>query len=374
MDPIRVLQIISLERSNYFLENLVDYCDRRSVAFTIVTLSKEGTFATELRKRNVPVYSLGCTKRSMYPKAVHLVRGLIRKHNVDIVHTHLVEPTWVGLTAAKLTGRAVVITRHHSDAVYRVKNPLKRWAHLTIERCCRAAADHIIAPAVGVRRCLLEREGTDPSRITLIPYGQDARRFDAVTDTAAARVRHELGMEGTPAVACISRLVPQKGHVYLFEALSLLKKEFPHVSLYLAGDGPHRRELEDAARTLGVAGRVRFLGWRDDALEIMAAADVVAHPSLTEALSSTLIEALMLAKPIVATDVSGVRDTLDGYGTIIPAASYTAMADALRSTFMNLERAKQLAAGGRARILEKMSASTAAEAHVGVYEAVMGRR
>ena len=125
MDPIRVLQIISLERSNYFLENLVDYCDRRSVAFTIVTLSKEGTFATELRKRNVPVYSLGCTKRSMYPKAVHLVRGLISKHNVDIVHTHLVEPTWVGVTAAKLTGRAVVITRHHSDALYRVKSPLK---------------------------------------------------------------------------------------------------------------------------------------------------------------------------------------------------------------------------------------------------------
>jgi glycosyltransferase involved in cell wall biosynthesis len=372
--PIRVLHVTSLEKANYYLENLVDYCDRRAVQFAVATLTGEGTFATELRKRGITVYCLGCDKRSEYVKGVRRVCEIIRRHNIDVIHTHLVEPTRIGLAAAKLTARAAIVTRHHSDAVYRLKNSVKRWGHLRLEQCTRALADHIIAPSTCVQGILLNRERTPALKVSVVPYGQDGRRFEAVTEIGIDRVKKELAMEQKPTLVCVSRLDRWKGHVYLFEAVSSLKDEFPDMTLYLVGEGPDRTRLEATAQEAGIARSVRFLGWRDDALEIMAAADVIVHPSLSEALSSVVIEATALGKPTVASDVSGVRETLEGFGKIVPPADSDALLQALRSTLANLEAANSLAAGGRAHILESMAASKVAQAHVDIYRSVLERR
>ena len=179
-------------------------------------------------------------------------------------------------------------------------------------------ADHIIAPSTEVQRILLQREKVDASKVSLIPYGQDFRRFRSVTEADVARVKHELGMGQTLDLVCVSRLHPEKGHIYLFEALAALRKELPNVTCYLVGEGPERKSLEQSAAKFGIGQSIRFLGWRDDALTILAAADVVVHPSLHEALPSALIEALALGKPVVASDVSGVRDIVNGYGEIVP--------------------------------------------------------
>ena len=372
--PIRVLQVVSLQNANYFLNNLVDYCDPSAVEFVIVTLTGAGTFAAELRKRGVTVYCLDCNARSKYPRALLALISIIRKHHIDVVHTHLVEPTWLGLSAARFMARAAIVTRHHSDAVYRIENPMKRWGHLRLEQYSRALADHLIAPSTCIQQLLLYRERTVASKVSLIPYGQDARRFEAVTETNISRVKKELGMIHQPTLVCVSRLDRWKGHAYLFEALSSLKSEFPGLALYLVGEGPDRARLESTAQSAGIAESVHFLGWRDDALEIIAAADVVVHPSLTEALSSVLIEAMALAKPVVASDTSGARDTLEGHARIVPPADSIALADAIRSTLVDLEGANRLATRGRAHIFESMAASKVGQAHVDIYRSVLARQ
>jgi len=372
--PIRVLQLTSIEKANYFLNNLVDYCDRHTVEFTVATLTGEGDLAAELRRRGISVYCLNCTQRRRAAKAFRRLLRIIRKHNVDIVHTHLFEPTLIGLTAAKLLRRATVLTRHHSDALYRIENSLKRWAYLQLECYCSSMADHIIAPSTDVRRILVLRENVRASKVSLIPYGQDFRRFQSVTQMNVAKVKNELGMGQIPDLVCVSRLHPEKGHVYLFEALAALKQESLDVSLYLVGEGPERKLLEESAEKLGIRQSIKFLGWRDDALAILSAADVVVHPSLHEALPSALIEALALGKPIVASDVSGVHDIVNGYGSIVPAANSTALANALRSTLAGLERANLLAAQGKAHIFEYMAAPRVAEAHIDCYRSVASFR
>lgn len=370
-NPIRVLHLTSIEKTNYFLNNLVDYCDRRAIEFTVVTLTGEGEFAAELRKRGILAYCLDCAQRR---RAVHACRRLvqiIRKHDVDIVHTHLFEPTLIGVTAAKLLGRAAIMTRHHSDALYRIQNPLKRWTYLRLEQYSSAMADHIIAPSKEVRRILLQREKVRASKVSLIPYGQDFRRFQSVSENDVARVKRELGMGQTRDLVCVSRLHPEKGHVYLFEALAGLRRESLNVTCYLVGEGPGRKSLEESAHKLGIGQSIRFLGWRDDALSILAAADIVVHPSLHEALPSALIEALALSKPIVASDVSGVRDIVNGYGEIVPPANSPAFADALRLVLSDIESANRRAAQGNSHIFEYMAASRVAEAHVECYRSTV---
>jgi glycosyltransferase involved in cell wall biosynthesis len=369
--PIRVLHVTAIEKTNYFLNSLVDYCDRRAVEFTVVTLTGEGEFARDLRKRGIPVYCVDCAQRRRAPRACRRLLEIIRRHDIDIVHTHLFEPTLIGVSVAKLLGRGAVVTRHHSDALYRIENPVKRWAYLRLEHYCNSMADHIIAPSTEVRRILLQRENVRASKVSLIPYGQDFRRFQSVTEADVARVKHELGMGQTLDLVCVSRLHPEKGHIYLFEALAALRKERLKVTCYLVGEGPERKSLKQSAEELGIGDSIKFLGWRDDALAILAAADVVVHPSLHEALPSALIEALALCKPIVASDVSGVRDIVNGYGETVPSANSQRLADSLRLVLADLAGANRRAAQGKSHIFEYMAASKVAEAHTACYRSVV---
>ena len=373
--PLRVLHLTSLEKKNYFLNNLVDYCDRRAVEFSVVTLTGEGEFAVELRRRGICVYCLECVKRRRAVSACLQLWQIIRNHDVDIVHTHLFDPTLMGVTVAKLLGRATIMTRHHSDALYRIQNSIKRWAYLRLEQYSSSMADHIIAPSAEVQRILLLREKVRESKVSLIPYPQDFRRFQSVSEQDIARAKLELGMRQPLNLVCISRLHPEKGHIYLFEALAELRKESLNFTCYLVGEGPELKSLEQKAAKLGIGQSIRFLGWRDDALAILAAADCVVHPSLTEALPSALIEALAFSKPIVASDVSGVRDIVDDYGEIVPPANSRAFANAVRSVLADIESAKRRAAQGSSRIFEYMSAGRVAEAHVRCYQStVLSRR
>jgi glycosyltransferase involved in cell wall biosynthesis len=368
--PIRILHLTSLEKSNYFLNNLVDYSNRSAIEFIAATLTAEGEFSGELRKRGIPVYCFGCDQRSETISACYRLAEIIRNHDIDVVHTHLFGPTLIGVTTAKMLGRAAVLTRHHSDAIYRIKNLVKRRLYLRLDHYSSAMADHIIAPSIEVRRILLEREKVHASKVSLIPYGQDFRRFQSATDNDVAKVKRELGMDRSLNLVCVSRLHPEKGHVYLFEALALLARESLEFSCYLVGEGPERNCLEKTAAKLGVGNSIRFLGWRDDALTIMAAADVVVHPSLHEALPSALIEALALGKPIVASDVAGVRDIIDGYGEIVPPANPRALAESLRMTLADLETAQRRAIRGRLHMFDYMAAARVSEAHLQCYRSV----
>jgi glycosyltransferase involved in cell wall biosynthesis len=207
----------------------------------------------------------------------------------------------------------------------------------------------------------------------VIPHGQEVRRFEAVRENDISSVKKELGMDRGPALVCVSRLDRWKGHAYLFEAVRILKGEFPDLTLYLAGEGPYRTHLEASVREAGIAGWVTFLGFRKDALEIMAAADAVVHPSISEAFCSVVVEAVMLAKPLVTSEV-GIAREIAPYVRIVPPADSGALVEALRTTLANPGDAKRLATAGRAHILESMGASKVAQAHADIYRAVLSRR
>jgi glycosyltransferase involved in cell wall biosynthesis len=369
---LRVLHVINVEASNYFLNNLLDDTARADIQFFFVTFGSGGPFVAELRRRGGTAYALNIQNRSGYIRALRELAKIMRENKIDIVHTHLFEPTLVAMLVAKRLGRKVIVTRHHSDAVYQLKSKLKQKFYLSLERYINRHAQHIIAPSRMVRDILIKNEGVSPAKVSLIPYGQTSERFDLITPEALARVKAELGMSDTLALVCTSRLYERKGHVYLFEALAPLVRDGLKTTLYLVGTGEYRSHLEKVAHRLGLQNHVRFLGWRDDALAIMAAADVIVHPSLEDALSSAVIESLMLARPIVATDISGVRDSLDDgkYGVIVPPADAAAFRAALEQVIANLDEARERARRGREHILEYMDSGRVARAYTACYKTV----
>ncbi|MEZ5424181.1 MAG: glycosyltransferase family 4 protein [Pyrinomonadaceae bacterium] len=374
MGKISILHFFSVDKENYYLNNLADHSDPDETEYSFVTMaSPECDFVQDLKKRGRTVFGLNCLRRKNYPRAYRMLSRLLREIDPDIVHTHLFDPSLIGLTVAKRQQRKTVLTRHHSDALHELSSPIKRRFYLGLENYISGRADHIIAPSRMVRECLVDREGVSADKVSVIPYGQTTERFDAITPEKVSAIRDELGMGSQLSMVCVSRLFHRKGHKYLFEAFAKLKGDELKARLYLVGDGNYRAELEALAASLGILDDIAFLGWRDDALAIVAASDLVVHPSLEDALSSAVIEALMLERPIVATDISGVRDSLaDGkFGKIVAPADADAFRKGIDEVLADIESARKAASSGRKYLLEYMDAGRVARCYADVYRSLL---
>jgi glycosyltransferase involved in cell wall biosynthesis len=172
-------------------------------------------------------------------------------------------------------------------------------------RCC----DHLI----GNTRAIVDyatSKGWPRERIVYLP--------NFVPDsTAAATVPGSIASgRRAPLALALGRLHPNKGFDLLLEALAATRE----VTLWIAGDGPLRQRLERLATRLGIIGRVRFLGWREDVPRLLAAADLLVCPSLHEPLGNVVIEAWSAGLPVVATASDGPAGLIqDGEsGILVP--------------------------------------------------------
>ncbi len=365
------MHVTSVQTSNYYLNNLARHIPAEDVRLFAVTLAGAGEFCTELEAMGVPCWALNASNRASYPRVILRLAQILRREAIDILHLHLFEPTLLGLLAAALVGRPTIVTRHHSDAIHRLPAGPRKAAYLALEGWISRRARHIIAPSRRVREILTEVEGVSPAKVSVIPYGQTTDRFDRVRSEAPLAIRRELGA-GKPYLVCVSRLHEEKGHPFLLEAFSRLRRDFPEATLDLVGTGPEQGSLTALIQRAGLGESVRLLGWRDDALRIMWSADLIVHPSLHEALPSAVIEAVMLGRPLVATDVSGVRDVLgDGeYGFIVPPADPEALWRAMSAALSGLDEARQRAERGRVHVRVYMDAERVAREYVARYQSV----
>ena len=171
-----------------------------------------------------------------------------------------------------------------------------------------AFADKIVCVSRVIRDvCLAGGIGGD--RLVVIPDGADAA-FTAAGDRQRGRKSLQLAAD-TRLLLVVAKLTDHKGHRYLLDALPMIVRQFPNLQLALAGDGELRTQLQSQAAELGMQAHVRFLGYRDDVSDLIAAADLIVQPSHMEGLCSSLIDAMLAARPIVATRAGGIPDLLD---------------------------------------------------------------
>jgi glycosyltransferase involved in cell wall biosynthesis len=199
--------------------------------------------------------------------------------------------------------------------------------------------DHLIANTRDIAD-YLSAGGWSRERVHYLP------NFVSVAPAAAVTRASLATPEGVPLALALGRLHPNKGFDMLLAALALA----PAIQLWLAGEGELRESLERQARALGITERVRFLGWRDDAAALMAAADFVVVPSRREPLGNVVIEAWAAGVAVAATASEGpgalIKD--DETGLLVPVDDARALAAAMRRLAEDKALAARLAAAGRA--------------------------
>jgi hypothetical protein len=171
-----------------------------------------------------------------------------------------------------------------------------------------------------------------------------------------------------PVLVCVANLRPVKGHRYLLDAAA-----GRNWTLVLVGDGPQRPALERQAAALGVD--VRFVGASDAVEEYLAAADVVVSSSLEEGLSNAVMEAMAVARPVVATAVGGTPELLaDGRGVLVPPGDADALAAAIAGVLADPAAARTMADRARDWARDNLTVDTMVDRHVTLYRALLGTR
>jgi glycosyltransferase involved in cell wall biosynthesis len=181
---------------------------------------------------------------------------------------------------------------------------------------------------------MIEHKLVDEERVQApvrrIYNGVDLERYDH--QEACCTLPAEYGMEeGSQIVGVVARLEPEKGHPTLLEAWPQVLRAVPDAYLLIVGEGSRRETLEAQARDLKIAHRVVFTGRRDDVPAVTAALDVAVLPSYREAQGLSILEAMALSRPVVASNVGGIPEMItDGVtGLLVPPHDADALAAAI---------------------------------------------
>ncbi|MFQ5577265.1 MAG: glycosyltransferase [Anaerolineae bacterium] len=323
----------------------------------------ENTLLSEFKKLHIPLRVI--PNASLYnPRAVAAVWRYIRRHNIDVVHTHLMDGDIVGRIAGRLAGRPTVSTLHNICAQYN----RHRWDRKQLGRLtARYLATRLVAVADFVGQSFVEGWNIPPERISTIYNATQIERFLAVeagTGPGAA----QTGL----TVTTVGSLIPQKGHHILLQAAAQILQRRPGIRFLIVGEGELGPSLRQMAAGLGLAGRVTFTGLRNDIPQILARSDIFVLPSLWEGLPVSAIEAMAAARPVVLTDVGGNRELVepDRHGLIVPPNNPGALAEALLALLNDPSRRLAMGHAARARAEQTFNFERFISQYQALYRAV----
>jgi glycosyltransferase involved in cell wall biosynthesis len=257
------------------------------------------------------------------------IRKIIREFRPDIVHTHAAKAGALGRIAARSLGVPVIVHTYHGHVFDQYFSPWKSALVQRAERMLAVSTDAIVTISEMQKLDIVRRFRIAPEeKVHVIPLGFDLDRFvvDAETRRKAFRQKWQLS-EHECAVALIGRFAPVKNHALFIRAFAVAKKTNPKLRAFLIGDGPLVSELKALIESLGLTwsddpgnSDITFTSWIKNIPEIMPGLDIVALSSLNEGTPVSLIEAQAAGKPVISTDVGGVRDcVLSGESGIICA-------------------------------------------------------
>ncbi len=285
----------------------------------------------------------------------------IRSIAPDVVHTH--SGVWYKVAlAARAAGVPFLV---HTDHGRPTHDPwLARFLHGRAAR----RTDVVIAVSDALRQRLEATVVPRGTRIVVVRNGVDTEHF---VPGRSDGIRAALGISGEAMVlGSIGRLEAIKGYEVAVEAMAHLREKVPDpVALVLAGDGSERSRLEAMAESLGVAGSVHFLGWRDDVHELLATFDIFTMSSHSEGTSVSLLEAMSTGLCPVVTDVGGNRAVLgpELAHRLVPPADPAALAAAWSEAIQDVAARARDGAAARERVITEFSLDAMVRAYEGVY-------
>jgi len=352
-----------------YLELLFERLDRARYRALLIC-PEPGSFVGRMKERGVETHLVHLAPL-FNPIALWRLTWLLARERVTILQTHGARANFYGRIAGRLAGVPVIIsTVHNSLKDYEVRS-FRRGLYTFLLRLTLPLVHRIICVSDSNRRDLIDECPAAAARIQTVYNGVDPSAFSSQPDRT--KVREELGIVSGPVLITIARLTEAKGHRYLLQALPRLLETWPQLCCLFVGEGELHDTLQRMAMDLGVERCCRFVGIREDIAEILAAADVVVLPSLSEGFPFVLLEALAMGCPVVASRVNGVPELIEDHktGLLVPPRDPQALATAIREVLSDSTAASKMGAAGRAVVQERFTVDHMVANTTAIFDAAM---
>ncbi len=296
-------------------------------------------------------------------KATFQLSALLHRRSFDLVHLHSSKAGLIGRPVCALFGIPTIFTPHcfSFESVHRSR--AKSAAYLLFEKLLGHCTSHIACVSESEAASARQHHIVPDERISAIPCFVDAQRWKPRPSSPNARAA--LGFPpDAPIIGTISRFHAQKAPLdFVTMADALLRKRPSARFLFIGEDGPLRPAMEENIRALGLQNKIVIRSWTSDLPAFVALIDVVVLNSLWEGLPLSIIEAMAMAKPIVATSLPGTRELIvdSDCGILVPPAQPGAMAEAVHNLLDAPERMRTLGSCGRAKALAHYSIDQAVD-------------
>lgn len=313
-------------------------------------LLTEGWTSSELKVRGIPVY-LNQLRRSFDLGWVQRTVRLIREKNIKLLHSHEFTSNSYALLAARVAGVPVICTAHgknyYPDQFYR------RQAYRLVARY----SNKFVAVSEDLKSFLVDRIGISENKIVVVHNGIDTEKFKG-SNFNRVEIRRDMGlMPQDYVIVVVAALFEMKGHKDLLKSISKLGDIQQKLKVLFIGDGPYKKQLVRLTRKLGLENKIVFTGFRDDIAELLSASDLFVLPSYSEGLPISVLEAMSVGLPVIATDVGGMREIItDGEtGYLVPAKDVDALAMTIRWCIENKNTIDEISSAGSAYVRAKFS-------------------
>jgi glycosyltransferase involved in cell wall biosynthesis len=352
-----------------YLELLFDHLDRARFRRLLIC-PEPGPFLERMEQRGVETRLVHLTPL-LNPLALWRLTRLLVRERVTILQTHGARANFYGRIAGRLAGVPVIIsTVHNSLKDYEIRS-LRRGLYGFLLRLTLPIVHRIICVSDANRWDLIEECPAAAAKMQTVYNGVDPAAFPSHPDRK--KVREELGIVAGPVLVMIARLTEQKGHRYLLQAVPILLKTWPQFCCVFVGAGELHDSLHRMAIDLGVEQACRFVGVREDIADVLAAADVVVLPSLSEGFPFVLLEALAMGCPVVASRVNGVPELIEDHktGLLVPPRDPQALAAAIQEILSDPTAASEMGAVGRAVVRERFTVDRMVADTTAIFDAAM---
>ena len=334
------------------------------------TFRPKGMRGDELRAAGIPVIDLGVRSfrsAGAVAGAWRLAR-YVRKHRIAVVHSFDAPLSVFATPVIRSLTSALMVT---SQRGHRSLTPEYR----RLLRFSDRLADAIVVNCAYLKRHLIEDEGV-PERLIEVCYnGLDLARFAAESGQSGA-ARPAALTNAHKVIGTLCALRPEKGLYMLLEAFAQLGPRQRRLRLAIVGSGPEREGLMSRARALGIEAECVFEPATADVVPWLRAMDVFVMPSLEEAFSNAIMEAMTCGCAVVASHVGGNPELVEPErrGILFPPGDVTVLTTALERMLSNEDLRKELACAGAHFVRENLTREQAARRLAAIYDALLVSR
>lgn len=358
---LNVCQLCAVDFTlKHFLLPLIDGMD--ASGWEVTSVCAPGSAVAEMRAQGYRIETVAIARR-MSPllalKTLWHLRRLFKRKRFDVLHVHTPLAALLGRLAAHLANIPLVVYTAHGFYFHEHMPAWQYRLFVMLERIAGRWTDLLFTQSEEDARTAVAEGIASSDRVLAIGNGVNTMRFDPVRVASGETIRDELGISPDAyVIGMIGRQVREKGCVEFLQAATEIAEKYPQVRFLVVGErlaSDHAVGVEDelAAARMILGEKLVATGLRGDIPELLSAMDLFCLPSWREGMPRTIIEAMMMAKPVLATDIRGSREEVvsEETGVLVPVRSPELLAAAMRRFLEAPAWGRSLGLTGRQRAL-----------------------